>query len=353
VEQLCSRLNLSPSAPLKLLFPSPAHFQSFFPEYEADDLSSIAVTGRDLVARLDVRGLPKKAVVRSLAEYCQDPREAAQMLFISSRPGSGAYNRLAIEEGGFSVMTLLAAFESLTPPVEALAGIVGPLAPRYYSCCRLQKTGVSSGRDFFNFQIVFNGSGVCASWLQSLAPGTQYNSPIIRRSVNQFRLPAEIKTPGCWKRPIVMIAAGTGVSPFLGFLEAIQDGAENSIFTWLIAGFRNRQDDFIFQSEFHEFVRTKTLSQLSLALSRDCEAPKMYVQDVIRRDKVQFYELVDPKQGDALVYICGDEVTMIKGVNEAIVELLMENDTELTKKEAEALLLRWTKERKVIRDIWV
>ena len=122
-------------------------------------------------------------------------------------------------------------------------------------------------------------------------------------------------------------------------------------FNWLIFGLRSSKTDFIFQKDLEKFLQLGTLSRLSLAQSRDPDTPKTYVQDLLKKEKIEFSHLINEK--DAIIYICGDEITMIKGVNDAIVEIVMENQPELNQKEAENLLMNWTKEKKIIRDIWI
>lgn len=323
---------------------------NYLPQYEI--LNGLQIKIRDLVSRLDMTSFPKKATLRTFAEYCQDLQESKILLFLSSRSGSDAYNRLRTEM--FSITTLLSAFPSIKLSLEALVNLAGPLQPRYYSACRKQ-TGNS-------FQIVFNVTempvlegnsvikGICSSWLESLKQSSDTTSiPIIKRSISNFRLPTTIQS----ERPIIMIAAGTGLAPFIGFLEVLK-GHQNDLkpFTWLIFGLRNCQDDFIFESELDKFKSSKTLSRLSLAPSRDPIEPKTYVQDVISKEKDEFYRLLTSE--DALIYICGDELKMIKGVNDAILEIIMEKmENGITRKEAEGILLQWSKEKKIIRDIWV
>lgn len=343
VKFLAEKLQTTSLDDLIKISASPESLSSFFPGKKIEQ-GSVVVKMGELLGRLDVRGLPKKAVLRTLAEYCQDERDSAVLLFLSSRKGSDAFNRLRTEF--LSVQTLLAALDSLKPTLEVLASVVGPLQPRFYSSCRQQ---VDS-----SFQIVFNVNesvlasefkirGVCSSWLaSSLEIG--HSVPILQRSISHFRLPDPLKSD----QPIIMIAAGTGVAPFIGFLETLQCQSEKP-FSWLIFGFRNFQDDFIFANELESFKVNGILSRLSLAVSRDPVEPKMYVQDVIRKEKAEFSKILQ----DALIYVCGDELTMIKGVNEAITELILENNPQMNLKEAETLMSQWTKEKKIIRDIWV
>lgn len=325
---------------------------SFFPKHDlSNEIDGLIVQIGEVLSRIDLRSFPKKAILRTLAEYCSNESDSNMLLFLSSRAGSDAYNRLRGEM--LSGQIILAAIDSLkNVPIEVLASLFGPLQPRYYSCCRSM-----SSENTKSFQIVFNVSegspescpdfkvkGACSGWLESLSIEPQTTIPIIKRSINHFRLPDEF----CPARPIIMIACGTGIAPFIGFLELLQ---ERQVYNWLIFGLRSCKTDFIFQEEVESFLQNGTLSKLSLAQSRDPDVPKTYVQDVLKKEKTEFTQLIYEK--DALIYVCGDELTMIKGVNDAIVEIIMENQPELSQKEADNLLMKWTKEKKIIRDIWI
>ena len=353
VKFLAEKLEVSLDDLIKISGPIET-ISAFFPAYKIlENNESLIIKTGEFLSRLDIKGFPKKAVLRTLAEYCQDEKEANLLLFLSSRNGSDAYNRLRTEM--FSVQILLAAFDSFKLTLEVMASLVGPLQPRFYSCCRKQ---VNS-----SFQIVFNVTendsiesvpeskikGACSGWLESLKLDNDELLPIQQRSISHFRLPPE---PLPIDRPIIMIATGTGVAPFIGFLETLKSQNSNfKLFTWLIYGFRSFKDDFIFQDELEYFKAQGILSRLSLAVSRDPFKPKTYVQDVIRKEKDEFFKLL--KDEDAIIYVCGDELKMIKGVNEVILELIIENNPEMNQKEAEGLLMKWTKEKKIIRDIWV
>lgn len=334
---------------------------SFFPASDTAGGGELTVTIGDILGRIDLRSFPKKAILRTLAEYCSNESDSNILLFLSSRNGSDAYSRLRGEM--FCGQIILAAIDSVrSVPIAVLASLFGPLQPRYYSCCRSQSQ--DQARNLDSFQIVFNVSegspesfpdckvkGVCSSWLENLsepaadAAESVTTFPILKRSINHFRLPEDDLD----SRPIIMIASGTGIAPFIGFLEILQ--LESVPFSWLIFGLRSCKTDFIFQEEIEEFLQNGTLSKLSLAQSRDPDAPKAYVQDILKKEKTELIHLINEK--DAIIYVCGDELTMIKGVNDAIVEIIKEIQPELNQKEAESLLMKWTKEKKIIRDIWI
>ena len=87
---------------------------------------------------------------------------------------------------------------------------------------------------------------------------------------NMFRLD---ETPNV---PILMIAAGSGIAPFIGFLEKIAsiDGKEAS----LIFGCRN-EHSHIYKDSMQKRLEEGTLKNLWIAMSR--EGNKKYVQDIL------------------------------------------------------------------------
>ena len=76
--------------------------------------------------------------------------------------------------------------------------------------------------------------------------------PIFPRVLNPFHLPADLL------QPIVMIGPGTGVSPFIGFLQhrkKLRDSSnrDKSLFgkAWLFFGCRHPDRDFLYKYVRH------------------------------------------------------------------------------------------------------
>ena len=112
---------------------------------------------------------------------------------------------------------------------------------------------------------------------------------------NQFRLPDASSTP------MMLIAAGSGIAPFIGFLEerrARRLGADGGVFgeIELYFGCRN-EDAFIYKSELEMFKSDGTLSAFTVAYSQ--VEPKQYVQDVINEETVK--RILDT---NGLIYVC-------------------------------------------------
>ncbi|CAI5969520.1 unnamed protein product [Closterium sp. NIES-65] len=80
----------------------------------------------------DVKGTPKKGLLRILADYCSDRREQQRLLFLSSRGGKDAYKELVMERRP-SLLELLRAFPSCQPDLAHLLDALPPLVARFYS----------------------------------------------------------------------------------------------------------------------------------------------------------------------------------------------------------------------------
>ena len=94
--------------------------------------------------------------------------------------------------------------------------------------------------------------------------------PIYMHSNPNFRMPADADTP------IIMVGPGTGIAPFRAFVqerEASGTGGKN----WLFFGDQHFTTDFLYQTEWLQYLKDGLLSRLDVAFSRD-QADKIYVQ---------------------------------------------------------------------------
>lgn len=127
----------------------------------------------------------------------------------------------------------------------------------------------------------------------------------------RFRLPRE-------DVPIIMIGPGTGIAPFRAFVEqrAEQGSAGDN---WLFFGDRNFDSDFLYQLEWQRYLKRGNLTRLDVAFSRD-QRQKIYVQDRIRENSKEVFRWLE--RGAAL-YVCGDSKRMAGDVNDALIDVLV------------------------------
>ena len=155
-----------------------------------------------------------------------------------------------------------------------------------------------------------------------------------------FRLPQDGNTP------IIMIGAGTGVAPFRSFMQqrgANGDEGKN----WLIFGNQRFTDDFLYQAEWQQFRKDGLLTRADLAWSRQ-GAEKVYVQHKIAANATEVWAWL---QQGAHLYVCGDATRMARDVEEALLNVVIEQG-KLSRDEAEDYLNDLREDKRYQRDVY-
>lgn len=156
---------------------------------------------------------------------------------------------------------------------------------------------------------------------------------------NCFRLPEENKN-------IIMIGPGTGIAPFRSFLwERDSNGASGK--NWLFFGEQHFVSDFLYQTEFQNWVQTDLLTKIDTAFSRD-QSEKIYVQHKIRKNGAEFFEWL---QAGSYVYLCGAKEPMSFDVEQTIIEVI-ETFGERSKEEAKKYLENLKEEGRYVTDVY-
>ena len=117
--------------------------------------------------------------------------------------------------------------------------------------------------------------------------------PVYIQPNPRFRLPSD-------DAPILMIGAGTGVAPYRAFLQEREArGASGQ--SWLIFGDRNFHTDFLYQTEWQQWLKDGMLTRMQVAFSRD-EQTKSYVQHRLAESARDVYAWLEE---GAVIYVCG------------------------------------------------
>ncbi|MFB6273990.1 MAG: assimilatory sulfite reductase (NADPH) flavoprotein subunit [Salinibacter sp.] len=157
------------------------------------------------------------------------------------------------------------------------------------------------------------------------------------------------KPPDDPDAPIVMIGPGTGVAPFRAFLEEREEtGASGA--SWLFFGERRFRTDFLYQTDWHRWLRKGVLARMDVAFSRDALHPngRCYVQDRLR---ARGREVFDWLEHGAHLYVCGDEARMAPDVHAALLEIIQE-EGGMNAKDAEAYLEALKRDKRYQRDVY-
>ncbi|XP_067866229.1 methionine synthase reductase isoform X2 [Heterodontus francisci] len=327
---------------------------------------------------LEIRAVPKKACLRALAEYTTDHCEKRRLQELSSRQGAADYNR-CVRDCNICLLDILGALPSCHPPLTLLLEHLPKLQVRSYSAA--SSSNYYPGKLHFVFNIVeFPSStekpvarrGVCTGWLaEKVTPMLQsYESKttiddclsngfvlpqisIFSRENTFFRLPTDTAVP------IIMVGPGTGIAPFIGFLQHRQKQKEenpDSAFgeTWLFYGCRHHDRDYLFRNELRNFQNNGTLTQLKVCFSRDLpkdttEEKTKYVQHLLQLFAQRVTKMLLSENG--YMYVCGDGKNMAKDVANTLTEMVSEKlgvDTLAAMK----IIANLREEKHYLQDVW-
>ena len=181
--------------------------------------------------------------------------------------------------------------------------------------------------------------GVCSTFLaDDCSRGSKIKIFLIPNK--NFRLPAD------HSKPIIMIGPGTGIAPFIAFLQErkyLQSLGKN----WLFYGAQYRKMDHIYEKELIDFQEKKILSKLDVAFSRD-QLKKIYVQNRIYESRSKIFQWIED---GAYLYVCGDKNNMAVDVNSTLQKIIQE---QLNCSEHDSILYikNLKKEKRYLLDVY-
>ncbi|OWY04407.1 PepSY domain-containing protein [Thioclava sp. IC9] len=180
-----------------------------------------------------------------------------------------------------------------------LIGILpeGAPTPRFYSLASSRRDG------FLEIVVRKHPGGLCSSQLTALEPGERVRAFIRRNPA--FR-------PDRSHTPLILIGAGTGIGPLVGFVRENEQRRPIHLFF----GMRDPQSDFLYAQEIGGWKDEGRLSRLVTSVSRG-QRPR-YVQDAMRADGPELVRLV---QSGARIMVCGGR-DMAAGVADALHDIL-------------------------------
>jgi len=145
---------------------------------------------------------------------------------------------------------------------------------------------------------------------------------------------------------MVMVGPGTGIAPFLGFLEE-RRARSHPARNWLFFGEQRQSTDFYYQDELDALQRDGTLTQLDVAFSRD-QRTKIYVQDRMREHGAQLWEWL---QDCAHFYVCGDASRMAKDVDHALRDIVAAHGN-MNEERTAAYIKQLAAGKRYVRDVY-
>ncbi|KAF3814007.1 hypothetical protein GH733_018039 [Mirounga leonina] len=307
---------------------------------------------------LDITNPPRTNVLYELAQHASEPSEQEQLRRMASSSGEGKELYLSwVVEARRHILAILQDYPSLRPPIDHLCELLPRLQARYYSIASSSKVHPNSVHICavaveYETKSGRVNKGVATSWLRAKEPagenGRRALVPMFVRK-SQFRLPFKATTP------VILVGPGTGVAPFIGFIQerawlrqqgehvgpggvprgraclpcpsplaqhgltpALPPGKEVGE-TLLYYGCRRSDEDYLYREELAGFRQDGSLTQLNVAVSRE-QPHKVYVQHLLKRDKEHLWQLIH--EGGAHIYVCGDARNMARDVQNTFYDIV-------------------------------
>lgn len=227
--------------------------------------------------------------------------------------------------------------------VESLSDLLQPLQPRSYSIASAPADQPHMV-DLLVSTIRYQGKerqhgGVASTMLADrLQPGESVE--VFLSGNSAFRPPEDHSAP------MIMVGPGTGLAPFLGFLQHRKACGATGM-NWLFFGDQTEADDFLFRDELHALQDEGVLTRFDTAFSRD-QAEKIYVQHRMRERAV---DLFDALECGAFFFLCGDAQNMAPAVEETLRTIIAEQGCMSPEKAADYLNVM-KQEKRFVRDVY-
>lgn len=286
---------------------------------------------------IEIQQPAQNAQITTLMEYTQCPHTKAQLQRIQQQPHKPP------------LIALLFQWKALEVSFEQYLALTVALKPRYFSISSSYKASPRQIRLTVGIKNEPHWSGeglfqgVCSTYL------AQKNA---NETIRAFLPPIQSNfvIPDDPQQEIIMIAAGTGIAPFIAFLEerAFLKQKNGIIGTnTLYFGCRNHTEDLLYATRLAQWQQEGLLNTY-FAFSRPMGDIKSYVQQEIEKNGLQILQQI--KDG-AIVYLCGDATGMAEGVRQTLVGLY-EKNAQTSPEEAENWLQNLIDKGQYRTDVW-
>eukprot|EP00091_Calanus_sinicus_P017740 TRINITY_DN3842_c1_g1_i1.p1 TRINITY_DN3842_c1_g1~~TRINITY_DN3842_c1_g1_i1.p1 ORF type:complete len:240 (-),score=80.59 TRINITY_DN3842_c1_g1_i1:223-942(-) len=167
--------------------------------------------------------------------------------------------------------------------------------------------------------------------------------PGFLRSETSFRLPEDPK------KDVMLIAAGSGISPFRGFWmkrgEQLQAGKEPGK-TVIYFGCRNKRMNLL-KDETDRLAQSGLKIERHVAYSQEPGVKKEYVQDKVWDDFMMVYKMI---KDEGAIYVCG-KVKMAQAVQD-VLKRVLEKFLRIDGDDAQKMILKMKKDGRYQEDIF-
>ncbi|UMB71246.1 bifunctional cytochrome P450/NADPH--P450 reductase [Mycobacterium paraterrae] len=271
------------------------------------------VSARELLTHfVELRKPVTSSQLRSLAAANTNPEQRRRLTELSEAPDGCPLSVLeCLEDCPECVLTGAELLELLDPMVPRHYSIASSsmLSPRTVGLVvSVLDAPARSGHGLFK--------GVASNYLATVRPGQVIRARIdpARQAFRAGADPAKI---------VILVSAGTGVAPFLGFLGdrlAAQRAGAPVQPALCFFGVRDPDVDYIFRDRFEQ-AEALGIVRMRPAFSRAPHDGVRYVQDRIAADADEVWDLLGDPAKDAHVYVCGDGARMAPAVRRSFLDI--------------------------------
>jgi len=310
------------------------------------------VTVKDLLSYwIDLQAVPSRSVLQTLSQLLANERDKSilQLFSSSSVEGFAAYKQYFVQ-GWRTIVDVLEECPSVEISLGVFLEIAPRIQPRFYSISSASSVvprSIHLSVGVVNTPIPGTNRvyhGVSSTFLGSRRENDSV-FVFLPNNHTDFRLPADPT------KPIVMVCAGTGFSPFRAFLHERQyQKTQNPKVgeAYLFFGCRHPDQDYIYQDEIKNFLADGTLTDVFVAFSRKYQT-KEYVQDLLLANKEKVWKWIN--SDNAIFYVCGSAKTMAKDVKNAVLEIF-QTVGDRTPELANQYLYSLLENRSYLEDVW-
>ena len=167
------------------------------------------------------------------------------------------------------------------------AGDLVAILPQNSHVARYYSLASSTNDGMLGICVSQQKGGLCSPYLHGLKTGDQ---------VQAYIQPNENFRPHKGKSPIIMIGAGTGIAPFIGFIANNQAKRDMHLY-W---GGRHPQSDALYEKSLNQYLTSNHLTSLNKAYSRIKNG--LYVQQKLAQDANKVQRIM---QQNGQIIVCG------------------------------------------------
>lgn len=272
------------------------------------------VSLREVLSRFVELSAPaSRGDINALASHNPCPPHRDQLLALAA---DDVTYREQILEPRVTILELLERFPTCAPPLGVVLDLLPAMKQRMYSIAsspKVQPEQVALTVALVSYESTAatgHRVGVASSYLATRQPGDRV-AVAVRPPKRGFCPPKEDSTP------MIMIAAGSGIAPFRGFVQdrAASKAAGHEVAPALLFfGCDHPEVDLLYAQEWAQWQEEGIVTLLP-AFSAQPDGEVMFVQHKLWQQRERVSKLLED---GAHVYVCGDGAKMAPAAREVI-----------------------------------